>query len=315
MSVKKKSSIDSSSEANLFEIPMAPKPFIRWAGGKRKLVPLILEFFPKTFSGSINRFYEPFIGGGALSLHLGNTDLEYHVPGKNLIINDINPDLVITYTMVRDNVDQLIISLMKISKDISKAQFERIKSWKPKTDLETAARFIYLNKTCFNGLWRVNSKGEFNVPWGKLKNPTIFIERDLRSVSQRLSRSTIRNASFASSLEDARSGDLVYIDPPYIPLSSSSSFSKYAKDDFGIMEHFALAGVIEGLTARGVKVILSNSDTPLTREIYGNLLDLRQISVQRNISAAANSRVSVKEIIGVNYSVSKSSQISKLRVV
>lgn len=308
----KKKTIQTS---NLLEIPISPKPFLRWAGGKRRLIPLILEFFPFTFSGLSNHFYEPFLGGGALSLHLGNRDLKNHVPGKNLVLNDINPDLVTTYIVVRDNVEELITSLSIISKDVSKSQFEKIRAWTPKTDLERAVRFIYLNKTCFNGLWRVNSRGEFNVPWGKLRNPRIFEENDLRIVSQRLKGSTIRNSSFTSCVEDSHKGDLVYFDPPYIPLSSSSSFSKYAKDDFGIMDHFALAGVIEGLTSRGVKVILSNSDTAITREIYGNLLDLRQISVQRNISASSKSRISVKEIIGVNFPVSKSSQISKLKIV
>jgi DNA adenine methylase len=308
----KKKTIQTS---NLLEIPISPKPFLRWAGGKRRLIPLILEFFPLTFSGLDNHFYEPFVGGGALSLHLGNRDLKNHVPGKNLVLNDINPDLITAYTVVRDKVEELITSLSIVSKDVSKSQFEKIRAWDPKTDLEKAVRFIYLNKTCFNGLWRVNSRGEFNVPWGKLRNPRIFEENDLRVVSQRLQGSTIRNSSFTSCVEDSRKGDLVYFDPPYIPLSNSSSFSKYAKDDFGIMDHFALAGVIEGLTSRGVKVILSNSDTAITKEVYGNQLDLRQISVQRNISASSKSRISVKEIIGVNFSVSKSSQISKLKIV
>ena len=302
-------------ENTLLTLPLNPKPFLRWAGGKRKLVPIINELFPVKFNGTINFFYEPFVGGGALNLFLGNANLKNFVAGPKLVINDINPDLITTYLVVRDHVEDLIVALDLVSQDLSKNAFERVRSYKPINDLETAARFIYLNKTCFNGLWRVNSKGEFNVPWGKLKNPKIFDRNELRTVSSRLKGAKIRNVNFAKAVEDARAGDLVYFDPPYVPLSSSSSFSKYAKEDFGDMDHFALSGVIEGLSSKGVHVILSNSDTPRTREIYGSILDLRQINVQRNISAAAASRVIVKELIGVNFSVPKENKFSQLKVI
>ena len=288
-----------------------PKPFLRWAGGKRKLAPLIVEMFPANFDSTKNFFYEPFVGGGALTLYLGNKHVKNYVDGSNLIINDLNPDLMITYQVVRDSVEDLIKALNVVSLNVSSTGFTEMRSYKPKSDIEIAARFIYLNKTCFNGLWRVNGKGEFNVPWGKLRDPKIFNENELRTVSARLKGSQIKNVNFAKAVQDARQGDLVYFDPPYIPLSSSSSFSKYAKDDFGDMDHFALSGVIEGLTSKGVNVILSNSDTPKTREIYGSKLALKKINVQRSISASAASRIIVKEIIGINFPFTKVSKNKK----
>jgi len=194
-------------------------------------------------------------------------------------------------------------------------EFTKIKDWIPETNVERAARFIYLNKTCFNGLWRVNSHGKFNVPFAKLKNPVIYDRENLMAVSQRLQGAKITNLTFTQALELASAGDLVYLDPPYIPLNSSSSFAQYAKQGFGILEHYSLAGVIDGLTERGVFVVLSNSDTSKTREIYGQTLTLRQLAVTRSISANANSRGSVKEIIGVNYKVPKTSVLHSLKIV
>ncbi len=303
------------SMTNLIEIPVSPKPFLRWAGGKRKLASMIAGIFPDEFNGLKNTFFEPFIGGGAVAFHLGDRRLRQYVPGQNLVINDINPDLVCTYEVVRDALEDLIKYLKKISTSTDLQSFEEMRSYKPRNEIERAGRFIYLNKTCFNGLWRVNSKGQFNVPWGKLKKPKIFDEVELRCVSQRLNGTKIRNTNFVSAVSDIKRGDLVYLDPPYIPLSASSSFSKYAKDDFGILDQYALAGLIEGLNRLGAYVILSNSDTELSRKIYGEVLNLRQIKVQRNISASANSRVSVNEIIGVNFQISKVSDLSKLKVV
>ena len=305
----------ANSKGLLLELPSTPKPFLRWAGGKRKLTPIIEELFPSNFQGTNNLFFEPFMGGGALTFYLGNRNLKNFVPGKNLVLNDINPDLISTYQVLRDSVEELILELKVRSKDLSKDAFEKMRALKPKTDIVKAARFIYLNKTCFNGLWRVNNKGEFNVPWGKLRNPKIYDENELRLVSARLRGSKIINVNFATAVQEASKGDLVYFDPPYIPLSDSSSFSKYAKDDFGILDHFSLSGVIKGLTSRGVNVILSNSDTALTRKIYGDILDLRQLSVQRSISASSSSRILVKEILGVNFPVSKQYRFSKLKAV
>jgi DNA adenine methylase len=292
-----------------------PQPFLRWAGGKRKLVDTIIKSFPASFKNSKNYFYEPFVGGGALMLALGDQLSANYVPGNRLVINDSNPDLIATYLSIRDDFDYLIKKLEILSRDTSKSAYLRIRADRPREEISRAARFIYLNKTCFNGLWRVNSKGEFNVPWGKLKNPKIFDLENLLSVHFRLQGCQITSGQYQSSLESSQKGDLVYLDPPYIPLSASSSFSKYAKEDFGLLDQYALAGVIDGLSSRGVNVILSNSDTPLTRKIFGESLALHQISVQRTISANASSRKVVNEIIGTNFPSTASSHLRNLKIV
>lgn len=292
-----------------------PQPFLRWAGGKRKLVDSLICSFPSSFANSKSHFFEPFVGGGALMLALGDVNRPQYVKGNRLHINDSNPDLVATYISIRDEVELLIRKLEILSRDTTKAAFIKVRAEKPRDDVSRAARFIYLNKTCFNGLWRVNSKGEFNVPWGQLKNPNILNPENLIAVNLRLQGASIYTGSYQVALESTERGDLVYLDPPYIPLSSSSSFSKYAKEDFGILDQYALSGVIDGLTARGVHVILSNSDTPLTRKIFGDSLALHQISVQRTISANASSRKPVNEIIGTNFPSAASSHLRNLKIV
>ena len=294
---------------------VAPAPFLRWAGGKRKLAETIVSAFPKTYNSNENNFFEPFVGGGALSLYLGNKSLNQYVSGKKLFINDLNPDLVTTYKIIQQEPELLMKKLNGIAKELNRDEFDRIRAMRPSKEIDIAARFIYLNKTCFNGLWRVNSKGEFNVPWGKLTNPLIYNKDNIESVSERLKGATITNIGYAAALSIAAKDDLVYLDPPYIPLNLTSSFSKYAKEDFGILEQYALAGVIDGLTARGVHVILSNSDTALTRKIFGDSLTLHQMSVTRSISANSSSRIKVQELIGVNFSVSSSSLLNRLRIV
>ena len=278
-----------------------PAPFLRWAGGKRRLLQTIIPSLPTGFDPTKNKIYEPFVGGGAVMFGLGDKDSSLYVPGKRLVINDVNPDLITTYKTIRDDVEGLIVELTKMAQSVSQTSFEKVKKSSPSTELEQAARFIYLNKTCFNGLWRVNSKGEFNVPYGHVKNPVVCNSDLLRACSARLAGAQIRLGSYFSALNDAKAGDFVYLDPPYLPLSPSSSFSKYAKDDFLQLDHYALAGVIRGLSERGAYVMLSNSDAPLTRQIFGGLLELRGLDVTRSISAGAASRMKVGEVLGTNY--------------
>ena len=280
-----------------------PAPFLRWAGGKRKLVPVIESIFPKNWSGETNKFFEPFVGGGSLMIALGNPESKHFTPGRNLIINDVNPDLINTYIAIRDDVETLIRRLNRFDGQVSKATYEKIRAMEPRSQIGIAARFIYLNKTCFNGLWRVNKEGKFNVPWGKIKNPKICDSENLRALSLRLQGSIISQNNFAHAVNEANKNDLIYFDPPYIPISTSSSFSKYAREGFGLVEQFALAGTIEGLTKKGSHVILSNSDTVETREIFGENLYLYQFDVRRSISANSSSRVMVKEILATNFNV------------
>ena len=287
-----------------------PKPFLRWAGGKRRLTALLINSIPKSFDPKSNRYFEPFIGGGALVFALGDKTHELYIPGKNLYLNDSNPDLIVTYQVVRSEVDLLIKKLSKLARDTSKSAYEKVRSSKPEDEINRAARFIYLNKTCFNGLWRVNSKGLFNVPWGKLKDPLIFDEESLRACSNRLKGAHLTRADFGKAASKARKGDLVYFDPPYLPLTASANFSKYAKDDFTVEDHQRLADLIKALTKTGVHVVLSNSDTPLSREIFGPVLALRQISMNRSISASGNSRKPVMEILGTNFPIPNSATLS-----
>lgn len=322
-------------------------PFIKWAGGKRKLVPTIIDAFPQDFNPNENKFFEPMVGGGALMLALGeplslsgakgakpitgagvampkplesisasaqesaivdsgtqqeNTvKANIYIPGKKLVINDVNPDLIATYNAIKNNPEELILLLAKMEKSTTKTDFEKAKATIAKNELEIAARFIYLNKTCFNGLWRVNGSGNFNVPWGQRETVKIFEAKNIREVSQRLKGAQIRNTTYIAAIEDAKAGDLVYLDPPYIPLSASSSFSKYQKDNFGLLDHVALSGVIQELTNRGVRVILSNSDTLESRRIFGSHLYLYGIQARRSVGAASKTRTMVQEIMAFNY--------------
>jgi len=280
-------------------------PFLRWAGGKRKLAELITNCFSDSFWSSSNTFYEPFVGGGAVMLYLGNSKTKTFVPGARLKINDMNPDLICTYQVIQNEVEELILQLENLSSDLSKEKYYEIRAQQDLTGIERAARFIYLNKTGFNGLWRVNSKGHYNVPWGQLKNPTIFEPDTLRSVAQRLVGTTITHTEFSTAVDATVAGDVVYFDPPYIPLSTSSSFSQYAMADFGLHEQKELAETIENLKSKSVEVILSNSDTELSREIFGNVMNLYQIDASRAIAAKASSRGSVKEIIGTTKRISE----------
>lgn len=306
----------SSGEPTLGKaVGKAPQPFLRWAGGKRRLTNLLIQAFPQDFDPKVNKFFEPFIGGGALMLATGNKNAEMYIPGKNLVINDSNPDLVIVYKVIKKQLPELLAELDKLSKNLSKEEFERVRSSSPNTNVARAARFIYLNKTCFNGLWRVNSSGQFNVPWGKLKNPLIYDASNLEACRKRLTGAKITVGGFSEAVTLAKKNDLVYFDPPYLPLSASSSFSQYSKDNFGVRDHEELAETISRLTRKGVYVILSNSDTPETRRIFGKTLTLRQIMMNRSISAASHARTPVNEVLGTNYSIKKGTEISALKVI
>lgn len=307
--------IQKTQASILLESEIVPKPFLRWAGGKRRLAALIITAIPKSFQDSKGKYFEPFVGGGALMFALGNPTSPMYLSGGRIRINDSNPDLIAAYRMVKTDVEGLIKRLKALSRDTSKEAFEKIRAQNPSDTLGQAARFIYLNKTCFNGLWRVNSEGKFNVPWGKLKNPMILDEKILFACHTRLLRSRITCGNFKDAVQDAKEGDVVYFDPPYLPISDSSSFSKYSKDDFGYEDHVQLAKTIGSLSKRGVRVILSNSDTRLSRELFGRVLELRQIPMNRSISASASSRKPVMELLGVNFSLDDNSLLAKLRKV
>ena len=266
-----------------------PKPFLRWVGGKRRLLPVLHSALPAEFED----YYEPFFGGGALFFSLD-------VPGDRARLNDMNPHLIAAYTSVRDNPDELIARLHARSRDISKEAYLALRAEEPTEILDRAERLITLNRLSFQGLWRESSRGNMNTPYGYLRNPTVCNEELLRTDSEHLAGARITCGSFAYAVTDAIDGDFVYLDPPYIPLSATSNFAQYAKEGFGPGHQQALADCIDDLTARGVKVMLSNSDTPLSRQIFAGL-NLHTVSVHRSVSAKASSRGTVTEILGVNY--------------
>lgn len=266
-------------------------PIVKWVGGKRQLMFELLKNMPKSY----NRYFEPFIGGGALFFEL---------QPENAYISDMNEELINLYQVVRDNVDELITDLQK--HDISKEYFmeirniDRTEDYENWSSVQKASRFIYLNRTCFNGMYRVNSKGEFNVPFGHYKNPRIVDENNLINCSNLLQRTEIRHADFSEILTKVQKGDFVYFDPPYVPLSETSSFTSYTKDGFDIDMQFKLRDVCDELDSMGVKFLLSNSDTKLVNELYENY-NIKKVFASRQINANADGRGKITEVLVRNY--------------
>jgi len=245
------------------------------------------------------------MGSAAVAMSLDLNALRDQANSR-IFLSDINEELVNTYNVLKNQPGQLVRHLTKLGRDTSETTYYKIREKSARTDLARAARLIYLNRTCFNGLYRENASGKFNVPYGKLANPTVCNKPLLLSVSRWLSFVEISQGSFETGVSDAKSGDLVYFDPPYLPLSETSHFSQYNASDFGTDDHEKLASLIRTLTRRGVRVILSNSDSAATRSIYRNCgLTLRSIRVHRNISAKSSSRIKVRELIGVSYKLSE----------
>lgn len=266
-------------------------PIVKWVGGKRQLMFELLKNMPENY----NRYFEPFIGGGALFFEL---------QPDNAYISDLNEELINLYKVVRDNVEELITDLQK--HDISKEYFieirniDRTEEYKNWSNVKKASRFIYLNRTCFNGMYRVNSKGEFNVPFGHYKNPRILDENNLINCSNLLQRTEIRHADFSEILKKVKKGDFVYFDPPYVPLSETSSFTSYTKDGFDLDMQFKLRDVCDELDSMGVKFLLSNSDTKLVNELYENY-NIKKVFASRQINANADGRGKITEVLVSNY--------------
>ena len=216
----------------------------------------------------------------------------------------MNEELINLYLVVRDNVYELIEDLSK--HEVSKEYFmgirniDRTADYECWSDVQKASRFIYLNRTCFNGMYRVNSKGEFNVPFGHYKNPRIVDENNLINCSNLLRRTEIRHADFSEILNKVQKGDFVYFDPPYVPLSVTSSFTSYTKDGFDIDMQFKLRDVCDELDSMGVKFLLSNSDTKLVNELYENY-NIKKVFASRQINANANGRGKITEVLVRNY--------------
>jgi len=267
-----------------------PKPFVKWAGGKRQLIKILTNNLPPSY----NRYIEPFVGGGALLFEV--------LPYK-AIINDINTELINAYTVIKDDIDALIEDLKKHKNE--EEYYYKIRSLDTEklSAVERASRFIYLNKTCFNGLYRENSKGKFNVPFGKYKNPKILDEENLRAVSEYLNTAeiSILNLDYKEVCKLAKKGDFVYLDPPYYPISKSSSFTKYHKLDFTERDQMELTEVFRELDRKGCYVMLSNSNTKFIKELYKEY-EIWEVSANRFINCKGDKREKVNvEVLIKNY--------------
>jgi DNA adenine methylase len=291
---QKPSSVPPPSPVALRRVPaVEPGPFLKWVGGKGRLLGQLLPMLPP--GNELRRHVEPFFGGGAMF---------FAQQPSRALVSDVNPNLVTTYKAVRDDVDGVIERLgvlgAKHSSDHYYRVRERYNRGKGIDELDRAAMFVYLNKTCFNGLHRVNSRGEFNVPAGSYKNPRIVDAEGLRAASFALQGADIRCQSFDALLRDARPGDFVYLDPPYAPVSETANFTSYALGGFGAADQIRLRDIYRELDRRGCRLMLSNSDVPFIREIFaGYRIDV--IMAARAINSDASRRGPVPEVVVRNY--------------
>lgn len=267
------------------------KPFVKWVGGKRSLLPELQRHMPNEF----RNYYEPFLGGGALFFELNANGT---LNDRSVFLSDMNFDLIHTYQEIKRDVEPLIVELHEHARNHSKEYYYQIRSEHDLDDrVLIAARMIYLNKTCFNGLWRVNRKGEFNVPIGSYKNPKICHESNLRACHVALAKVDVRMSDFAAI--KAGKDDFVYFDPPYHPIDQTS-FTSYYKSSFGWEEQIALRDFSVELETRGAKVMISNSDTPFIREIYESF-NIIQVQAPRLVNSKADKRGLVNELLITNF--------------
>lgn len=274
-----------------------PKPFIKWVGGKRQLLKQFRErnlYPPEKFDPIKNTYFEPFLGGGAVFFDL--------IP-KKAILSDLNKELVITYNVIKSDVEKLIKSLKKHKNEKDYFLEIRSKDSTKLNEIERASRFIFLNKTAFNGLYRVNSKGGFNVPFGKYSNPTICDEDNLRKVSEVLKNVKIINESYKHVLNKAKKGDFIYFDPPYYPINKTSSFTSYTSEEFLDKEQKELRDIFVELHKRGCYVMLSNSDTEFINDIYSDIkgVKINKVFATRAINSKGDGRGKIKEVLVTNY--------------
>jgi len=264
---------------------MLAKPIIKFVGGKSQLLPEILPRLP----AKIRTYYEPFAGGAAVFFALAS-ERRF----ERAVLCDLNAELAILYTVVRDAVEALIGELSGMT--YSEEEYYRVRATEPGDPVKRAARMVYLNKTGFNGLYRVNKSGKFNVPFGRYANPTICDEPRLRAASEALQGVSIRTGDFWHGCGDAAPGDFVYFDPPYLPVSRTANFRSYQANGFTVEDTQRLAGMCTWLADRGAQFLLSNADTPETREVFGEF-QIETVSARRAINRDATKRGAVNEIL------------------
>ncbi|MBI3893417.1 MAG: DNA adenine methylase [Candidatus Wallbacteria bacterium] len=269
--------------------PPRPEPFLKWAGGKRQLLEQFARFLPS--AGSYGAYHEPFLGGGAVFFRL--------LP-RRAILSDTNAELIQCYETIRDDVETVIAALGPCLNDESFYYQMRARDPGSLSRAVRAARTIYLNRTCYNGLYRVNRAGLFNVPFGRYESPVVCNEPALRAAAGALAGVELRVQPFAAVLKATRSEDFVYFDPPYQPLSTTSSFTAYTKEVFGEAEQRELARVFGQLHEAGCRVMLSNSDTPLVRELYAHFR-IEQVMANRAINSKSTGRGKIPEVLVLSW--------------
>lgn len=274
-----------------------PKPFVKWAGGKRQLMPVIERHIPADFG----TYFEPFLGGGAVMFHL-----LYKNPGIKCCVSDLNRDLVLAYSVIRDRLKDLVFSLEGHQKRYLKnpdSYYYSVRDAEPTDSIERVSRLLFLNRTCFNGLYRVNSKGKFNVPLGRYSNPNIVNEENLLSVSHALQskRIQVHCQDFTSVLSQAKKGDFVYFDPPYQPTSRTANFTSYTDRNFTYDDLEMLVDVSEKLDKRGCKVLHSNSKSHDVIKLFSSKWRVTEIPVNRAINSDSAKRTGHTELLIKNY--------------
>lgn len=269
------------------------KPFLKWAGGKRQLLPVINERIPEKFS----TYYEPFVGAGAVL---------FDMQPKKAIINDANKELINVYKVIKNNIDELILDLKNHVNEedyyYDVRKLDRTNEYKNMSDIKKASRILYLNKTCYNGLFRVNQQGQFNVPFGRYKNPNIVNEETLRAVHDYLNNNDIRilNVDFEEAIKYMRKEAFVYFDPPYHPISDTSSFTGYTTDGFDAEDQKRLKKLCDSLDDRGCRFLLSNSSADLILDLYSDY-KLEYVDASRSINSKGDSRGEIEEVLVRNY--------------
>ena len=271
------------------------QPFTKWTGGKRQLLPVIRELMPKTY----NRYFEPFVGGGALFFDLAP---------KDAVINDFNAELINCYQQIKDNPQELI-EILKIHQEYNSKEYyldlrsaDRDERIDIMSEVQRAARTLYMLRVDFNGLYRVNSKNQFNVPYGRYKNPKIVDEELISAISVYLNNNQleIKTGDFEKAIVDVRTGDFVYFDPPYIPLSDTSAFTSYTHEGFSFADQVRLRDAFKRLSDTGAYVMLSNSSSALVEELYKDF-NIHYVEATRTNGAKSSSRGKISEIIVTNY--------------
>lgn len=276
------------------------RPFLKWAGGKGQLLAQFTRFYPQK---PIKRYIEPFVGSGAVFF-----DIKARLNPETAILCDNNQDLIKTFQAVKTNVEAVIRALRDHKANHGPDYYQTMRTHAPDNPVDVAARLIYLNKTCFNGLYRVNSKGIFNVPMGRYANPRILDEEGLRAASRALKGVKLVRRDFRTLPRIAQPGDFIYFDPPYYPVSDTSYFTSYTRDSFGAKDHWDLAEVYAQLIQMGCYVMLSNSANEFINGLYWRFrkdAHIHKVFANRRINSRADRRGHVEEIVVVNYPVAE----------